>query len=95
MGDEVTTSRIGKKRCRQYKYSAKERVDKGKYFTEVIWFPYVLCHLGNTSIIYTKHGQMEGIFASEVIDEVGYDPKRHWQQVKCILERMVTYHQSK
>ena len=25
------------------------------------------------------HGQMGGEFASEVIDEVGYDPKRHWR----------------
>ena len=41
VGAEVTKSGIGKKQCRQYKYSAKERVDIGKYFTEVLWLPYL------------------------------------------------------
>ena len=29
-------------------YSVKERMDAGKYFTEVVWLPYLLHHLGNT-----------------------------------------------
>ena len=48
MGDEVTTSEIGKKQHCQYKYSAKEMVDIDKYSrTDVLWLQYPLCHLGN------------------------------------------------
>ena len=36
VGDRVTTSGIDKKWHHQYKYSAKERVDMGKYSTEVL-----------------------------------------------------------
>ena len=36
MGDKVTISGTGKKRHCQYKYSAKERADIGKYSTEVL-----------------------------------------------------------
>ena len=39
--DEVTTSGIGKKRQCQYEYSVKERVDIGKYSTEVLQLPYL------------------------------------------------------
>ena len=48
VGDEVATSGIGKKRHRQYKSSAKERANMGKYFTEVFLLPYLICHLGTT-----------------------------------------------
>ena len=36
VGDRVTTSGIDKKWHHRYKYSAKERVDMGKYSTEVL-----------------------------------------------------------
>ena len=44
LGDEVITSRIGKKQRCQYKRSAKERMDIGKHFTVVLWLPYLICH---------------------------------------------------
>ena len=46
VGDEVTTSGIGKKRYNQYKYSAKERVDIRKYSTEMLRLPCPLCYIG-------------------------------------------------
>ena len=55
LGDEVTTSGIGKKWHYQYKYSAKEKVDIGKYFSEVLWPPYLLRHLGNTRTLKTAN----------------------------------------
>ena len=42
VGVKVTTSRIGREQCCQYKYSTKERTDIGKYSTEVLWLPYLL-----------------------------------------------------
>ena len=48
VGDKVTTSKMGRKRCYQYKYSAKERANIGKYSTELLQLPYLLCHLDNT-----------------------------------------------
>ena len=41
VGDEVTTSRIGKKWYHQYnEYSAKEREGKAKYFADMLRLSY-------------------------------------------------------
>ena len=46
-GRQSYYKRIGKKQYCQYKYLAKERVDIGKYTTEMLKLPYLLHHLGN------------------------------------------------
>ena len=33
------------------------------------------------------HGQMGGQFAPEVVDEVGYDPKRHCRRVQELVRK--------
>ena len=51
MGDKVTTSGVGKKWACQCECSAKDRANIGKYSTEMLWFLYLLYHLGKTSTL--------------------------------------------
>jgi len=34
------------------------------------------------------HGQMGGQFAQEVMDEIGYDPKRQWRRIQELVRHL-------